>query len=562
MFAPTTKSAVDTPEGTLFLQKRVALVGKVLTTVIGLGYVFTVTMWLAQDQPQHLYRPAMVLGTIVVGCSLAMWLLCRGQPRSRRYVETVETVVLLTATVDMVLMGRYLNLLLLDAVSEDGSAQWVGEPLFPQLAMLVQQDAVACLMLGFMFPFALRAALVPSTVRRTCLLTFMAVVPLFLVSAMGIVPLEADQAIRDATPSSHRWILATRVVVWWTMITAVCTAISKTVHNLRREVKQAMQLGQYTLELKLGEGGMGEVYRARHALMRRPTAIKLLPPDKAGESSLARFEREVQLTAQLTHPNTITIFDYGRTPDGVLYYAMELLDGATLEAVVELDGAQPPARVVRLLAMVAGALDEAHGIGLIHRDIKPANIILCEQGGDLDVAKVLDFGLVKAMREPADSSLTQDGAITGTPLYMPPEALINPDDVDARSDLYSVGAVGYYLLTGSHVFDGESVVEICGHHLHSAPVPPSERLAEPVPTDLEAVILRCLEKDAGERPQSARELQEQLLACADVGNWSREQAERWWADHGDALKPSRQLATADAASRTLAIDLAKGRAAP
>ncbi len=561
MIAPTT-AAVDTPDGIAFLQQRVALVGKVLTLVFGLGYSFAGVMWLAQDQPGHLYRPALTLGAVAVGCSVAMWLLCRGGPRSRRFVETVETTTLLLASVAVVLMGRYLNLLLLDAISDGSSEQWGGEKLFPQLAMLVQQDVCASLMLGFMFPFALRAALVPSTVRRTFLLTFAVLIPLLAVSALGYVPFEADRALRDATPISRQWMLVTRVVVWWTFATMVCTAISKTIHNLRREVKQAMQMGQYTLELKLGEGGMGVVYRARHALMRRPTAIKLLPPDKAGESSLARFEREVQLTAQLTHPNTITIFDYGRTPEGVLYYAMELLDGATLEAVVELDGAQPPARVVRLLSMVAGALAEAHDIGLIHRDIKPANIFLCEQGGELDIAKVLDFGLVKTVEEPADSGLTQDGTLTGTPLYMPPEALADPSKVDARSDLYSVGAVGYFLLTGTHVFDGKTVVEVCGHHLHTPPTPPSKRLGKTVPPDLEALILRCLEKDAAERPQNARELEQGLLACQNVGTWEREQAADWWGKHGDTLRPNRQLTPSDIGSHTMAIDLARDRKAP
>ncbi len=561
MIAPTT-AAVDTPDGIAFLQQRVALVGKVLTLVFGLGYGFAGVMWLVQDQPGHLYRPALALGAVAVGCPVAMWLLCRGGPRSRRFVETVETTTLLLASVAVVFMGRYLNLLLLDAISDGGSEQWGGEKLFPQLAMLVQQDVCASLMLGFMFPFALRAALVPSTVRRTFLLTFAVLIPLLAVSALGYVPFEADRALRDATPISRQWMLVTRVVVWWTFATMVCTAISKTIHNLRREVKQAMQMGQYTLELKLGEGGMGVVYRARHALMRRPTAIKLLPPDKAGESSLVRFEREVQLTAQLTHPNTITIFDYGRTPDGVLYYAMELLDGATLEAVVELDGAQPPARVVRLLSMVAGALAEAHDIGLIHRDIKPANIFLCEQGGELDIAKVLDFGLVKTVEEPADSGLTQDGTLTGTPLYMPPEALADPSKVDARSDLYSVGAVGYFLLTGTHVFDGKTVVEVCGHHLHTPPTPPSERLGKTVPPDLEALILRCLEKDAAERPQNARELEQRLLACQNVGTWEREQAADWWGTHGDTLRPNRQLSPSDIGSHTMAIDLARDRKAP
>ena len=208
----------------------------------------------------------------------------------------------------------------------------------------------------------------------------------------------------------------------------VCVSISRIIYNLHREIRQAIRLGQYTLDEKLGEGGMGVVYRASHAMMRRPTAVKLLPLEKAGEASLARFEREVQQTARLTHPNTITIYDYGRTPDGVFYYAMELLDGASLQAVVDRDGPQPPGRVLRVLEMVAGGLAEAHDLGLIHRDVKPANIFLCRQGGEFDIAKVLDFGLVKIVEGPRDANLTHDGVVAGTPQYLAPEALTDPED--------------------------------------------------------------------------------------------------------------------------------------
>src|SRR4029450_12284675 len=217
---------------------------------------------------------------------------------------------------------------------------------------------------------------------------------------------------------------------------------------------------------------MGVVYRARHALLRRPTAVKLLPPDKAGEQSIARFEREVQLTAALSHPNTVTIFDFGRTPEGLFYYAMELLDGAPLDVVVDLDGAQPPERVLHVLDGAAGALGEAHEIGLIHRDVKPANIILCKQGGVFDVPKVLDFGLVKDLTA-GEASLTGSATLAGTPLYMAPEAITAQRAMDARSDLYSLGAVGYFLATGTHVFPGRNAVEVLGHHLHTMPERPS-----------------------------------------------------------------------------------------
>ena len=211
-------------------------------------------------------------------------------------------------------------------------------------------------------------------------------------------------------------------------------------------------------------------------MLRRPTAIKLLPPERAGEDNLARFEREVQLTAQLTHPNTVAIYDYGRTPDGVFYYAMEYLDGINLEELVR--AARPAAGRAASSAsstQVCGALAEAHGRGLIHRDIKPANIILYERGGEPDVAKVVDFGLVKrADGRRARRDVTSAIVLTGTPLYMSPEAITTPDAVDARSDLYALGAVGYFLLTGKPVFEAASMAEAFGHHLHTVPMPPSQ----------------------------------------------------------------------------------------
>jgi serine/threonine-protein kinase len=232
---------------------------------------------------------------------------------------------------------------------------------------------------------------------------------------------------------------------------AVATAGSGVIYGLRREVRRALRLGQYTLEEKLGEGGMGVVYRARHALLRRPTAVKLLKGDRLGEASLRRFEREVQLTASLSHPNTVSVYDFGRTPEGVVYYAMEYLEGLSLEQLVAEAGAQPPGRVVHVLRQVLGALAEAHGVGLVHRDVKPGNVILCERGGLSDVAKVVDFGLVKDLD--AADALSHEGMLVGTPLYLAPEAIRSPN-ADPRSDLYSLGAVAYVLLTGNHVFDG------------------------------------------------------------------------------------------------------------
>jgi serine/threonine protein kinase len=258
----------------------------------------------------------------------------------------------------------------------------------------------------------------------------------------------------------------------------------------------------------------------------------------------------VQLTARLTHPNTITIFDYGRTHDGVFYYAMELLDGATLQRIVDADGAQPQARVVRILSMVCGALAEAHAIGLMHRDIKPANIMLCKQGGEEDVAKLLDFGLVKEFHVGRDVKLTGDFAVIGTPQYMAPECILNPDSVDARSDLYAMGAVAYYLLAGTDVFDGKSVVEVCSQHLHQQPQSLAAR-GIAVSAELEAVVLACLEKDPKRRPQTATELRERVEAC-HVIPWNRDAARNWWRDHAVEREAVATLSTDEA--HTIAID--------
>jgi serine/threonine-protein kinase len=320
----------------------------------------------------------------------------------------------------------------------------------------------------------------------------------------------------------------------WLMMTLLATGASRVIYGLRREAREALRLGQYVLEEKLGEGGMGMVYRASHAMLRRPTAVKLLRQERTGEASLARFEREVQLTARLTHPHTVTVFDYGRSDDGVFYYAMELLDGASLESVVAEAKTLPPERVAHVLYHVADALAEAHEIGLIHRDIKPANIILCRQGGRHDFPKVVDFGLVKDLEGGAGVSLTQADVITGTPLYLSPEAITAPETVGARSDLYSLGAVGYFMLTGEHVFTGKTLVEVCSHHLHTAPVPPSTRVARPVPGDLESVVLDCLAKDPAARPGSAAELCRRLEACDCLGRWTNDDAQAWWTEHGPA----------------------------
>lgn len=296
----------------------------------------------------------------------------------------------------------------------------------------------------------------------------------------------------------------------------------------RLDAVELKRLGQYTLEEKLGEGGMGVVYRARHAMLHRPTAVKFLDATKTNEKGIARFEREVQLTAQLNHPNTIAIYDYGRTPEGVFYYAMEFLQGINLQDLVERHGPQPEGRVIHILRQVCGSLAEAHATGLIHRDVKPANILLNARGGLFDFVKLLDFGLVKVTEHANAALVTRAGGVVGTPLYMSPEACKSPESVDARSDLYAVGAVGYFLLTGTPLFFGDSVLDILQHQTKTLPEPPSQRGGQPVSPELEQLLMRCLAKSAADRPATAQDIITALDRLPKSGSWTDTDARDWW----------------------------------
>ncbi len=344
--------------------------------------------------------------------------------------------------------------------------------------------------------------------------------------------IDVDEAFRPLTILKRTfWGLMALLAVSSIAIFVFTVMMARLQRQARQAAIEAKQLGQYKLEEKLGEGAMGVVYRGRHAMLRRPTAIKLLDADKVTELSISRFEREVQITSQLNHPNTIAIYDFGHTPEGVFYYAMEFLDGIDLQTLVDTYGPQPAGRVIYILRQVCGSLYEAHCSGLVHRDVKPANIMLNRRGGEGDVVKVLDFGLVKAREEGGDESMA------GTPLYMSPEAIQLPGSVDACSDLYAVGAVGYFLLTGHPVFESDNLVDLCQKHTSEPPVPPSQRLGGPVPAELEHAILACLEKSRAKRPQTARDLARILMACSAAAEWSLDQADTWWSAHERGSTP-------------------------
>jgi eukaryotic-like serine/threonine-protein kinase len=309
--------------------------------------------------------------------------------------------------------------------------------------------------------------------------------------------------------------------------------VAKIVQQLGSEVGHARQLGAYTLESRIGAGGMGEVWSASHRFLARPAAIKLLRPTTAGAGSRAlpeRFEREAQATAALKSPHTVQVYDFGASDDGRLYYAMELLEGTNLESLVRRHGPQPPERVVYWLCQICHSLAEAHENGLVHRDIKPANLFVCRYGREDDFIKVLDFGLVSLRRPASDPgpTLTATGHLIGTPSCMPPEMATNKHPVDGRSDLYSLGCVAYFLLTGEHVFRAPSAIEIVAGHVTQRPPAPSEKAAQAIPEELDQVVLACLEKSPEHRPQNADELLEMLNRCPLPQRWTQARARSWW----------------------------------
>jgi serine/threonine-protein kinase len=340
------------------------------------------------------------------------------------------------------------------------------------------------------------------------------------------------------------------VIDWWvwrfiadmSVPVFICAGIamvgSRVLYGLTRELSDARRMGSYQLEEKLGDGGMGEVWKAKHRLLARPAAIKLIRPDALGSSNsevvrtaLMRFEREAQATSMLGSPHTIEIYDFGATEDGSFYYVMELLDGLDLRRLVESHGPVPVNRAVHLLAQACHSLADAHESGLIHRDIKPANIFACRRGREEDFVKVLDFGLVKhADSKAADVQLTTVGTTTGTPAFMAPEAVYEAERMDARSDLYALGCVGYWLVTGRLVFEHDTPIQTLLSHLNDTPAPPSKVATQPIPEEFDRAIMACLEKDPARRPASAEALGKRLqCSLGAMDPWTVEDARAWWA---------------------------------
>ena len=307
-----------------------------------------------------------------------------------------------------------------------------------------------------------------------------------------------------------------------------------TIEEERKEaVSNAKEMGQYRVLGKIGEGGMGVIYKAEHKLMKRETAIKLLKPTVCTEEVISRFEKEVMLSSKLTHPNTISIFDFGKTEEGTFYYVMELLDGLDIDELVEKCGPLTPQRTIYMLLQVCASLNEAHLKNLIHRDIKPQNIMVCHRGAEFDVVKVLDFGLVKELT--AEATMTM--SISGSPKYMSPESITAPQDVTLATDIYSLGITAFFMLTGRYPFNkGDSPTAALFQHINATPKRPSEVVKFAIPEDLENLIMKCMSRDPKDRPASMNDLAKELLACEDAHGWDKLKAMEWWVDNPGILQ--------------------------
>jgi hypothetical protein len=486
------------------VRHRLALFGKVMTVMNFLFFVGFQLLWSGEPSvgAARAWRTTLSPGSIGVALVyLATWLVPLARPWGRRGVRAIDLI----------------------GASATGAGFAAITFAHPVAAVSIWEVGLATTAI-----LALRALLVPSSPRITAL--------------VGVLVCAPSVVLILSSPERFAGALSARTVAMLVTnrsLVAIGTAAvaSSVLYGLRRQVREARRLGQYTLEERLGQGGMGVVYRARHAMLRRPTAIKLLRPH-AG-ASIERFESEVQLMARLSHPNTVAVHDYGRTADGVFYYAMEYLDGLDLQQLAEIEGPLPGARVIYLLRQACGALAEAHAAGLIHRDVKPANIFACRARTIADLVKVLDFGLVKDLGTDAPD-VTVAGALVGTPLYVAPELITRATPADARTDLYSLGAVAYRLLTGVTVFEGRTSMEVCAHHLHTSPTPARARADRPLAADLEAVVMRCLEKDPGQRFADADQMAAALDACADAGAWTQARARAWWTETEPRIEAWRQ----------------------
>ena len=388
---------------------------------------------------------------------------------------------------------------------------------------------------------------VPAAPRRSLLAALAAATSVPVMAAISLTIYPPALTLR---PEQFFFIF----VFPYLLIVGMAYVGARVLHALGHEVRKARELGSYRLLERLGQGGMGEVWRARHRLLARPAAIKLIRPMAAssgtGSEAASRFEREAQAIASLRSPHTVNLFDFGIADDGTFYYVMELLEGLDAERIVNKFGPMPAARVIHVIRQVCHSLSEAESISLVHRDIKPANIFLCRYGEDVDFVKVLDFGIVKAIHEPdapnggTTMALTAEQVVRGTPAFIAPEQAFGGSAVDHRADIYAIGCVAYWLLTGELVFSADTPMQLLLKHAQSVPEPPSARTELAIPKELDAIVLACLAKNPADRPQSARELAHRLATVPMKDEWTPELARAWWDTHQPVTSPAATVTAA------------------
>ncbi len=452
-------------------------------------------MWLHGQQTD-------IIAGIAILASLALFFYIRNGDRDPRFILDVGLVYMVFTAAALGLLMHW------SRVPND----WPVSPMISWIGAVVLMSA----------------AIVPNTPKKTLIASLLAV----SMNPLGML-------IAKARGTWDFGSLGNAFVMHYPdyLLVGVAVVISRVVTKLGQQVSKAREMGSYRLVSLLGKGGMGEVWLARHHMLARDAAIKLIQPDmlsgKAGGNATLirrRFEQEAKTTAALRSPHTVDLYDFGVTKDGVFYYVMELLDGIDLETLVRKFGPQPPARVAHILRQVCRSLSEAHQGGMIHRDIKPTNIFLCRMGNEYDFAKVLDFGLVKLLDE-NEAKLTLEGATTGTPAFMAPETAMGNSPIDGRTDIYGLGCVGYWLLTGSLVFEEKSATAMLLAHLQKTPIAPSKRIGAAVPAGLDRAILMCLAKDPAQRPASAEVLARMLESSDSSARWTQEDAQHWWQNH-------------------------------
>jgi serine/threonine-protein kinase len=483
--------------------RRLALFNAVLGALWSYGLVMDafVLGLLKPGAPRNVL--ALTLEVIAIAFSAVMYAYVRYAPHSAETKRTVGLISMILNAAGVAVLNTWATT---PAYGEAPTVSWIAvlvlvfsmiAPTTPRRMLAASLVAASMDPLGVWSAHLLRGVAVPSAV-----MVMIHFLPNYICAILAIVP-------------------------------------AKILQHLGRRLREAQDLGSYRLVELLGQGGMGEVWRAQHRLLARNAAVKLVRPELLGAGDeadsrivLRRFEREAQATAALSSPHTIRVFDYGITDEGTFYYVMELLSGRDLESLVRDFGPLPADRAIFLLRQVCHSLADAHARGLVHRDIKPANIYACRMGLEYDFVKVLDFGLVKVQdRSSAQSLLTLDVHTTGTPAYMAPEIILGESDVDRRADVYALGCVAYFLLTGQLVFEADTPMKMLMQHVQARPVPPSQRSELNVPPELDAIVLACLEKNPNRRPQNAEELLAIAWGCTSCEGWSQKRAKTWWETH-------------------------------